>query len=141
MDFDEIVMVRWLTGGMRPLWDVLRFLCPMIKQEEPQPDGRLRGVVKWFDDKKGYGFLTGPPGGKDVFVHFSSIVAEGYRSLVEGTKVEFEMDEALPPGKGPRAAKVVILGGAPPGMPTEWNRKKSERELHQSGCSNAQFRR
>jgi len=51
-------------------------------------NGRETGVVKWFNDKKGYGFISRDPG-EDVFVHHSSIVAEGFRSLAEGDRVEY----------------------------------------------------
>ncbi len=51
---------------------------------------REAGVVKWFNDKKGYGFISRQSGG-DIFVHHSSIVAEGFRSLKEGDEVEFEV--------------------------------------------------
>ena len=50
----------------------------------------MTGTVKWFDAAKGYGFISGEDG-KDIFVHFSAIVAEGYKSLAEGDKVEFEL--------------------------------------------------
>ena len=49
------------------------------------------GIVKWFNDAKGFGFITTDGGGEDVFVHFSEIKADGFRSLAEGQKVEFEM--------------------------------------------------
>jgi CspA family cold shock protein len=61
------------------------------------------GTVKWFNDAKGYGFITPEGGGKDVFVHHSSIAGEGFKSLVEGTKVEFESAEG---SKGPEAKNV-----------------------------------
>ena len=51
-------------------------------------NGRETGVVKWFNDKKGYGFIS-RESGDDVFVHHSSIIAEGFRSLAEGDRVEF----------------------------------------------------
>ena len=61
------------------------------------------GTVKWFNDAKGYGFITPDEGSKDVFVHHSSIVADGYKSLAEGAKVEFETQEGQ---KGPEATNV-----------------------------------
>src|SRR3954447_2804841 len=61
------------------------------------------GTVKWFNDAKGYGFITPDGGGKDVFVHHTAIQMEGFRSLAEGQKVEFEVTEGP---KGPQAANV-----------------------------------
>ncbi|HPJ97267.1 MAG TPA: cold shock domain-containing protein [Syntrophales bacterium] len=63
---------------------------------------REGGVVKWFNDKKGYGFISRQSGG-DIFVHHSSIVAEGFRSLKEGDQVEFEVKEDV---KGKSAVEV-----------------------------------
>lgn len=65
----------------------------------------LQGRVKWFNDTKGYGFIE-QDGGPDVFVHFSVIQAEGFRSLAEGDPVEFE---AVEDNKGLKAVKVVKL--------------------------------
>jgi CspA family cold shock protein len=62
------------------------------------------GTVKWFNDAKGYGFIEPDGGGKDVFVHHSSITGEGFKSLSEGAKVEFEIREGQ---KGPEAANVT----------------------------------
>jgi CspA family cold shock protein len=62
------------------------------------------GTVKWFNDQKGYGFITPDEGGKDVFVHHSSIVAEGFRTLTEGARVEYEVAQGE---KGPEAKNVV----------------------------------
>lgn len=64
------------------------------------------GIVKWFNADKGYGFIT-QDGGSDVFVHFSSIQENGYRSLSENDKVEFEVTSGP---KGPQAANVRRLG-------------------------------
>ncbi len=63
---------------------------------------RVIGTVKWFNDQKGYGFVA-YEGGKDVFVHHSAIVGEGFRSLSEGDKVEFSIEKGP---KGPAAANV-----------------------------------
>lgn len=62
-----------------------------------------RGTVKWFNDAKGYGFIA-QPDGDDVFVHFSAIAGEGFRTLSEGEEVEFELRESE---KGLQAANVV----------------------------------
>ena len=66
---------------------------------------RIQGTVKWFNASKGYGFIA-HEGGKDVFVHFSAINMEGYRTLNEGDKVEFTIEDSP---KGPQAATVVKL--------------------------------
>ena len=66
------------------------------------------GTVKWFNDAKGYGFITPDGGGKDVFVHFSSISGSGFKSLSEGAKVQFETREGQ---KGPEATDVTLIGG------------------------------
>jgi CspA family cold shock protein len=63
---------------------------------------RNTGTVKWFSDQKGFGFLE-REGGDDVFVHHSAIVSEGFRSLAEGDKVEFDIEQGQ---KGPAAANV-----------------------------------
>lgn len=62
-----------------------------------------KGTVKWFSNQKGYGFITPKDGGKDVFVHHSSIQGTGYKSLDEGQSVEFEVTEGP---KGEQAANV-----------------------------------
>ena len=62
------------------------------------------GTVKWFNDSKGYGFITPDEGTKDLFVHHSNIIGDGYKSLAEGARVEFEPREGT---KGPEATNVV----------------------------------
>jgi CspA family cold shock protein len=62
------------------------------------------GIVKWFNNDKGYGFITPDEGSKDLFVHHSSITGEGYKSLAEGARVEFEEREGQ---KGPEATNVA----------------------------------
>ena len=61
------------------------------------------GTVKWFNDAKGYGFIAPEDGSKDVFVHFSNIAGDGFKSLSEGAKVEYEERECQ---KGPEAINV-----------------------------------
>ena len=65
---------------------------------------RLSGTVKWFNDSKGFGFITREDGEKDVFVHHSAIQDQGYRSLNEGEQVEFEVVDG---DKGPAASNVT----------------------------------
>ncbi len=64
---------------------------------------RITGTVKWFNNQKGYGFIA-REGGKDVFVHYSAITSEGYKTLSEGEKVEFAIEDST---KGPQAVNVT----------------------------------
>ena len=64
------------------------------------------GTVKWFNDSKGYGFIAPDEGGKDLFVHHSNIAGEGFKSLTEGARVEFEEREGQ---KGPEATNVAPI--------------------------------
>ena len=66
----------------------------------------IKGTVKWFNGSKGYGFITREDGGADVFVHFSGIAGEGYKSLEEGNAVEFEVTQGQ---KGPQAINVKLV--------------------------------
>jgi cold shock protein len=64
------------------------------------------GTVKWFNDSKGYGFITPDGASKDVFVHHSSINGDGYKSLAEGARVQFDPREG---DKGPEATNVTLI--------------------------------
>lgn len=67
--------------------------------------GAIKGKVKWFNEKKGFGFLE-QPGGADVFVHFSAIKANGFKTLPEGAAVTFDVEQGA---KGPNATNVEIV--------------------------------
>jgi cold shock protein len=80
---------------LSPVWGIRKLRGEHVE--------RLKGTVKWFNNAKGYGFL-GRDDGPDVFVHYSAITSEGYKSLQEGDKVEFEIVQGQ---KGPQAANVT----------------------------------
>ncbi|WP_312241105.1 transcription antiterminator/RNA stability regulator CspE [Pantoea sp.] len=67
---------------------------------------KIKGTVKWFNESKGFGFITPEDGGKDTFCHFSAIQSNGFKTLAEGQRVEFEIVDGA---KGPSAANVVAL--------------------------------
>ena len=67
---------------------------------------RTRGTVKWFNDQKGFGFITPEDGSKDCFVHHSAIKADGFRTLAEGARVEFDVVQGA---KGPAAENVTAI--------------------------------
>ena len=67
---------------------------------------KMTGLVKWFNADKGFGFITPADGSKDVFVHFSAIQSNGFKTLAEGQRVEFEITNGA---KGPSAANVIAL--------------------------------
>ena len=77
----------------------------IIQVERGELKEMVKGKVKWFSNQKGYGFIT-PENGKDVFVHHTAIQGEGYKSLVEGQEVEFEIKQGP---KGEQAANVVKI--------------------------------
>ena len=65
------------------------------------------GVVKWFSEEKGYGFIKPDDGGKDVFAHFSQIQGQGFKTLKENQRVEYQVQQGQ---KGPQAVEIVPLG-------------------------------
>ena len=67
---------------------------------------KMTGLVKWFDAGKGFGFISPQDGSKDVFVHFSAIASNGFKTLAEGQHVEFSIQDSP---RGPSAAEVVAL--------------------------------
>ena len=67
---------------------------------------KVEGVVKWFDESKGFGFISQNDGGKDVFVHFRAIQSDGFKTLAEGQAVAFEVEDGQ---KGLQAANVTVL--------------------------------
>jgi CspA family cold shock protein len=71
-----------------------------------QETQKLKGKVKWFNNEKGYGFIAHPEGGSDIFVHYSAIQGDGFKTLEEGQEVEFEITQGP---KGPQAERVVGL--------------------------------
>lgn len=69
----------------------------------------MQGTVNWFNDEKGFGFLSNDGGGEDVFVHFSAIQTEGFKSLTEGQKVTFEVERDPQDSHKLRAARVSLV--------------------------------
>jgi cold shock protein len=90
------------------VWEV----CPRrrpaadVRAASNEAIGMATGTVKWFSDDKGFGFITPDEGGRDLFVHYSGITGDGYKSLAEGAKVTYEEETG---DKGPKAVNVEKL--------------------------------
>ena len=112
--FIEVLQSKKKYGIMKTikngvLCSFFRAYCSVLPNLHLEGKKMCQGTVKWFNAEKGYGFIAPDEGGDDVFVHFSAIVAEGYRRLKEGQKVSFETE---PDPKNPeklRAVNVVAL--------------------------------
>jgi CspA family cold shock protein len=78
-----------------------------LQQDQEHQRMRTTGTVKWFNDAKGFGFITPEGGQKDCFVHHSAIQGSGFKTLAEGEKVEFDVVQGA---KGPAAENVVKIG-------------------------------
>lgn len=88
-------------------WGIFNYLIPGgCKLDTRFLGADMQGTVKWFNDGKGFGFITPDDGGKDVFVHQTAITSSGFRSLAEGDRVEFETEQGQ---KGPQAKNVRKL--------------------------------
>ena len=94
-------MRLWFARSIRSAAPVQRTLVASCKEEHQL----AQGTVKWFSNEKGYGFIE-REGGEDVFVHFSAITMEGYKSLTEGQRVEFEVVQ------GPKGAQAANVSAA-----------------------------
>lgn len=85
------------------LRDSIEGLADRASRARPKETKVATGTVKWFNSQKGYGFISPDDGSKDIFCHYSKIVDDGYRSLQEGQRVEFDLGEGT---KGPEANNV-----------------------------------
>jgi CspA family cold shock protein len=90
-------------SGIRKIMNPIKALFQVLSRRSKNM-ATVNGKVKWFNDKKGFGFIE-QEGGKDIFVHFSAIQGDGFKTLKEGDAVTFEVEEGQ---KGPQAAKVTV---------------------------------
>jgi CspA family cold shock protein len=85
---------------------VLAGAAPVFSTDIKETDIMSTGTVKWFNDAKGFGFITPDDGSKDLFVHFSSIQAGGFKTLKENDKVQYDVEQSP---KGPRAGNIKLV--------------------------------
>jgi CspA family cold shock protein len=81
------------------------FVSRKARKKEPYMSAKIIGLVKWFNEDKGFGFISPVDGSKDVFVHFSALQGDNFKTLFEGQKVEFVIEAGA---KGPAAANVIL---------------------------------
>lgn len=93
------------------------------------------GTVKWFSDQKGYGFIVPDEGGQDLFIHHTNIMVDGFRSLKDGQKVEFD---SQPGRKGPEATKCKPIGEPPAGAGGGQDRGRPRRDQGGQGYGDDQ---
>src|SRR3954447_16621436 len=98
-------MVRRPTSSAAPQQELIA--APSAKQHRIRGGPMAQGTVKWFNNDKGFGFITPDGGGKDLFVHHSAIQGSGFRSLSDGARVEYESEDGP---KGPKAINVSPVG-------------------------------
>src|SRR5690606_22192985 len=97
---EVVTLARRVSAHSRP---VGKYASRLSDSHNPGAHMRTKGTVKWFNDQKGFGFIAPEDGSKDCFVHHSAIQAEGFKTLAEGARVEFDVVQGT---KGPAAENV-----------------------------------
>ena len=98
-------ILRWLYQKFSPVYCLARLVTRFTNYPDNEVIHMATGTVKWFNESKGFGFITPSDGSKDVFVHFSAIAAQGFRTLAEGQEVTFDVENGP---KGPQAQNVQV---------------------------------